>query len=743
MAYSNGIFYLDLENGSDATRTALTACIASNPTGTVTRITKTSHGLVTGAVVDLTLFSAWLNEAWKISVVDANSFDLDGAVWQTTADANGTVTPRGGSSWADAWRTISSGPTSSRVKAGDTIRIAKSPDPYSIGSATWTNASSTVTLSTSQTLTIDNCETAWTAVNASTVATNATRKQGSFSVDISRSGGFSTSTLYAYKTLPATTNYSAYNAITLWYRPQVVASAANTFKLCLCSDTAGTVIVDEFILPATVSTSDWRPLDLTRVGGGQLGASIQSIALYTHTVLPTATAVVSFDNIQACQAAGLNLMSLISKDGVSSGGTEGWWCIQSIDGTTVVLDTAPTNTSGPTTATRGYTGASETVATYARETIKIGPLSGAASVTQGAAVSGTPGSYVNFLMGWNTSTNIQDGETVWDGVNTLGNFLAPTSNTSYINVERYSACRIVTPLGQIGQGTPTNWTVSGTFMSCCSYFAGTRFMRSQFYNLVTHSIQNGFSGFLGVNSGLKMINCAFKSYTATPVSIAGTTTGTSDILFYNCVFENNATSDVSATALVDTINFTSCSFKSTTNFSSGRQVVLKDCTLLGTTEFPTITANTNYRFWSQNHDLSGYEFIVTDGGTMNTEATDRVGATGKMWRLILTNATRTAGYPLNLPVGQFAVNAGSLVTVNAWMKKSHATNCNGRLRVRAYQLAGITSDVVGTLADNTSWQQLSITFTPTEAGVFEVDALAEYVSANASVYIDEIEVTQA
>jgi len=38
---------------------------------------------------------------------------------------------------------------------------------------------------------------------------------------------------------------------------------------------------------------------------------------------------------------------------------------------------------------------------------------------------------------------------------------------------------------------------------------------------------------------------------------------------------------------------------------------------------------------------------------------------------------------------------------------------------------------------------LTLTFTPTEAGVFEAEVLAEYVAGNANVYIDTITVTQA
>jgi hypothetical protein len=172
-------------------------------------------------------------------------------------------------------------------------------------------------------------------------------------------------------------------------------------------------------------------------------------------------------------------------------------------------------------------------------------------------------------------------------------------------------------------------------------------------------------------------------------------------------------------------------------------IYTKNCLFSGATEFSTVTAYTNHRIHSQQHDQTAFDYIWTDGGTMNTEATDRSGQTGNMWRLVLTNTTRTSNYPLDLPVGQFAVTANNLVTVSAWMKKSHATNCNGRLRVRAYQLAGLTSDVTATLADNTNWQELTLTFTPTEAGVFEVEALAEYVAANANVYIDTISVSQA
>lgn len=140
MAYSNAIYYINLYGGNDAARPNITNCFASNPSGTITRITSSNlHGLLTGAIVTLSSFSAWLNAAWRITVVDENSFDLNGAVWQTTADITGNTTPHGGSSWADAWSTITVGATATRIQAGDIIRISKSPAPISIGNAKWSN----------------------------------------------------------------------------------------------------------------------------------------------------------------------------------------------------------------------------------------------------------------------------------------------------------------------------------------------------------------------------------------------------------------------------------------------------------------------------------------------------------------------------------------------------------------------------------------------------------------------------
>jgi hypothetical protein len=745
MAYTAGVFYIDLVSGSDAARTALTGCVASNPSGTITRINKTAHGLVTGAVVDLTLFSAWLNGAWKITKVDNNNFDLDTAVWQTTADANGTVTPRGGSSWSDAWLTITSGATSTRVQSGDEVRVSKTEDPFSIGSATWTDASKTVTLATAQTLTIDNCETAWTSANSGTVTTSTTRKQGSNSVRVTRSGAVA-NTLYAYKALGSTVDFSAYDAITLWIQAYSTnAIIANNWVISLCSDTAGATAVDSFAVPASATTGQWYPVTLTRTGGGALGSSIQSIALYTGSVAPGNGQAIAIDNISACDADGLNLRTLISKDSSATFSmSEGWWGIQSIDGTAVLLDAA-TFTSA--TGGMGYSGTSATATTYARKTFSQGPAS-----TSFSAIMTTIGG-VSYSGGWDTSTSTKTGLTVIEGSN--GSRSAFGCNQS-VSISDFWCCRYSTPFAIIQEFVKIQNT--GSSNSTRSFYndnAGASTDRANFVtfqNSFFHSCQNNDTpNSIGIPISWTFLTCKLLSMTAPPV-IASIP---KDSRIIDCTFANNGSGTLITTAAnsissKNILNLIDCSISGSTTAinttaASGSFIplILKNCKINTSTEFTTIANYHNARIFSQQHDQTAYDYIWTDGGTMNTEATDRSGQTGNMWRLVLTNTTRTSNYPLDLPVGQFAVAANSLVTISAWMKKSHATNCNGRLRVRAYQLAGLTSDVTATLANNTNWQELTLTFTPTEAGVFEVEALAEYVAANANVYIDTISVSQA
>jgi len=153
------IFYLDYENGNDAARSSVNIISSdNNGSGLVRILTAANHGLVTGAKVTIAGHSvSEYNGDWVITNIDATHFDLQNSTYSSSG-TGGTETPFGGMNWADAWKTITNGATAARIAPGDIIRIAKSPAPVSIGSASWTNLSNTVVLENAQTLNVDMCE---------------------------------------------------------------------------------------------------------------------------------------------------------------------------------------------------------------------------------------------------------------------------------------------------------------------------------------------------------------------------------------------------------------------------------------------------------------------------------------------------------------------------------------------------------------------------------------------------------
>ena len=93
-------------------------------------------------------------------------------------------------------------------------------------------------------------------------------------------------------------------------------------------------------------------------------------------------------------------------------------------------------------------------------------------------------------------------------------------------------------------------------------------------------------------------------------------------------------------------------------------------------------------------------------------------------------------------------NANAQVTLSIWVYRD-GTGVNGGLKVKANAIDGVTSNIDAVISDTTinSWVQCSLTFTPTTAGAFSVQAIA-YQSPSGgnnshNVYLDDFSVTQA
>jgi hypothetical protein len=698
MAYTNGVFRIDLVSGSDAARTALTSCTASNPSGSITNIQKTAHGLVTGAVVDLTLFTAWLNSAWKITVVDADNFTLDDATWQATADTSGTVTPRGGSSWSDAWLTIGSGATAARIQPGDEMRISKTADPVSLGQdATWTDGSQTVTLTTAVTKKIDDSAgSTWTVSANITGSSNTSRKIGANAQVLTPATGFTTGKVaYILIAGGGTEDFSAYEKICFWFRPTSNAViAASTYKICLCSDATGDTIVNEINIPATLNNTGWHIMELDY--GAALGSSIQSVAIYANS--DPGTTAFSINNIFATND--LSLKTLIGKTGDVN------YNIQSIDGTTIKIDSNNTAATG-----RGYSGATSTETLYYRVPFDVTTTGSWAIMNENGAATSP---YNHYIGGYNTTNDTRDGVTciasalVGVGTSiTCFNFC----KLSYFTIARFSI---------ISVSSANNLAISDTV------FCG------------------GAGTFSTSTIAITLINCKFLNLSATPTIYGG------ECVFLNCEFRN-----ISSTAIAGypAQEFISCTFANNTTasiaISDGERrgtgaVLLRNCILLDTTEI--LSTSNRYSFaWSYNHDdTPGNHWGFTNGATINMQSSVVHSAEPVAWKFTLSSSASGQYRPATLRLGPFPVEASALVTVTAWIKKDHATNVGAKLYVQdeLYNIDGVVADSA-TKADDTSWEELTITFTPTEAGVVPVFVDAWYADGASNVYVGSITLTQA
>ena len=671
-----------------------------------------------------------------------------------------------GSTWALAWKTITSGATAARIAPGDTIRIAKSEAPTSLGiNATWTNLSKTVTLASALNANIELCETAWTAsTNVTCTADTTYFKQGTYSAKMAIAAGFTTGKA-AYKTI-SSTDFSAYQKISFWIFNSAAISTAGYLQVKLCSDTAGVTAVDTFDIPAIPSTNRWIPLTIARTGGGNLGSAIQSVALYVVTDFGAVN--IYLDNIIACTTSGLNLQSLISKNSSEQGGTEAWYGIQSINGTTVLLDNE-TNTNA--SAGKGYYGTTETVTTYKRETIKTALAASSSTNVQAIQDSGTLASYIRFEGGYDTSTSNQTGETFFDGLNGQGygiSFNAKSyCSVNYIDFTRYYYGLDVDSYNEIINLNNANNNYIGVVFSSAYTGKVTTLYHinnngndgvylTSTYKWVIATIKNANNNLrfgIEVTSSnaneFRLISCASNN------TYSGLQIGSNahNNIFYEITLLDRAgsyslslyTSTNNIIHKLHTSNGASGAIDNSAGFGGSginflRNALLDEATELASGRMGDILFSHDHDQTTDNHWIF---FSAGATNTINAQTATRHTASGVAWRFTCGNNGYDSPTPLRLVIARVACSANNQVTVKVWMKKDHATNVAGRLMCRGGQIAGVTSDVSTTKADDTNWEELTINFTPTEAGVVEIEAQAWYVAASSYVYVDDMTISQA
>lgn len=645
---------------------------------------------------------------------------------------------------------ITSGITAARTAAGDVIRIMKSEDPVSLGiNATWTNKSNTVTLASALTTNV-YLDGAWTASANVTCTTSTTRKEGSNSSSNAIAAAFTTGKASYYAT--GTLDLSSYNKISFWIRASATV-AAGVLRIDLCSDTAGATPVNSLTIADNLTVNNWKCITIDN--GAGLGASIQSVALYC--VSDPGTVTVLIDNIVACNA--LTLTSLISKN--SSATSKEFYPIQSINSTTVKLDYAPDSSAADTVA--GYYGTTETVTTYKREPIRI--LSSGAQSTNEAG-SGSARSL--FSGGWNTTDmTTQDGLTFVDVGDDNTQVFAV--NYSYLDWENIVAVRgtygfalsgaadvTLTNCASIGKGSTTTSTggfnvnsarikmMSCAVYACAGYGLTVRSGAIQFYldDFICNSSQSGGVYYLGASNLAYQNNVTCNNSLSVGVSFDGSVVNMRNVTAKDCSTAGVAT----ATASVAHIRKITTSGNGSAGVAAfgGGIIYLDDTDCTDTTP---LSASSSGRVQASRvggvtstfriYDIAGNTILAQyDTGTVHGTTTQSIKHS--------PTATHGANFPFIHAMGVFACDSTGTLTVSVYVRRSNSTNVAARLVIRGGQVDGVTTDQTddASAASNT-WEQLTISCSPTEKVMIEVELHSWQTAGAGDVFWGDFDVTQA
>ena len=153
---------------------------------------------------------------------------------------------------------------------------------------------------------------------------------------------------------------------------------------------------------------------------------------------------------------------------------------------------------------------------------------------------------------------------------------------------------------------------------------------------------------------------------------------------------------------------------------------------------------------SHNARLLCKDYDNTSGDTKNffakgeiyPETTTRHTASGLAWRF--RPSSTGLSNALILDIGKVIVNSGSQVSVSVWSYASNPNNPVGFIRVKQNSDLGMTAnaDADSTSNSNSTWTKITATFTPSAAGIVEIQ-LGAHGGSGGSHYFDDVEITQA
>lgn len=658
-----------------------------------------------------------------------------------------------GFSFANRKKTIQSATQSTTGwNPGDSVRVMGSPVQTNMGqNATFTNKSSTVTLTSAVTANIYT-DGAWTASANVTCAADATWfTEGSNSSRSDIAAAFVTGIVSYFNT--GTLNLSGYQQVSFNIRSSQQI-AANVLKLRLSTTTGGTTATHEFTIDVQLSADKWYTL--TYDNAANLNSAIQSVALVA--ISDPGAESVYIDNILACKSkASVDSLTLSSVIGKNDGF---WWQIRSINGTTVTIATnTPTGPGG-----RGYYGVTETVAIWKREAIRGYTSTSTDFQTIAGGANGTLDKYNDISGGWNrTDMSTQTQETLIDGLNhTLNGIAIATNGGSYVSFSKFGFVRYNVDLAwqasqslisdvfsagsynssiDLSTGPPNNVTVKNAKLCFGSIntFNCSGLLVEDSYVYSGGSLSYGVKVSSGaICRNVESSNNGGMGFDCAPNAAAGST---SFIELYQCTAKDNTqwgldadvtsgnqvtyislfgwTTSGNSTGSINTVSTTRLTIVGS-SMSEADKYQVSQLNIQAYESLGGIGIRSQFENGADNADQYFGAGGVTPQGSIQRDFTMMHGGLGASWKFAPLGPVLNSWRPLNACIATIPVLANTSVTVKVWCRRT-STGLYLRLRIPA-KLPGLYPDKVASMAAPAdTWELVTLPVaTPTVNGVVEV-----------------------
>lgn len=643
-----------------------------------------------------------------------------------------------GTTFANRKKTILSGTTP--MANGDELRVIASP-VVNLGVCQWTDNSRNITIPAGLVKVIDDANGGFTPTANVTATTNTVRKSGATSAELTIATAFTTGKI-AHKALGSALDLSAFQFVAFWIFCNTTAPPLGSLELRLCSDATGDVPVatipcDDGV--TTVVNAGWS--FVSKDFGAALPSGINSISLYANSDPGTVT--LRLNNIVASKGKNAaDHVSLLSAVGKQTAGEPEWYPLQSLTDTSVSIG-ASQSSAEALNPPRPFRGISESVTTYATRGLAI--ASTAANRTPvGSGILGTP---KRITGGWDRSAMaVQSGISWFTGRGTYASFIEGGVVRNYWSLEKLGMMYFQTaainnngaawnvqfegvlaclPLVETGADGPSVfdikqiWGFNGSVglpPSAVQRTSKTNIGRLHGSPGTGHAYYNNaqWSEDVEVFVG-KIDNNAGYGFGSNDYTQRGYLNGTT--------FLNNALGDVRTTGgQMAQIMCHGCTLGSATPYNHGVTDMASEIILAAQDGDPT------------RHTRIRRNSILT------TDTTVRHTASGIAWKLTLQTALVNDGAnPCAFRLADVAVRAGALVTAKCWLRRDNAGLSAG-IMVRGNRIAGVVETKQLTAAAINTWEQVTLTFTPTAAGVISIYGFA--YGALFSAYFDDLEITQ-